>query len=143
VKVIRFGVSPMAVMVVSFLATFQRGHSESLVMWQAAIASPGLLHLFHTSTLIANPPQVSETSSDIPLPDGKGRDKAKAVCGTCHGTDIWAKQHHTRDEWGAVIDSMTSRGMKASDADLDTVLDYLSAHFAPKKDNPPPSEQPQ
>jgi len=136
----------MAALIASPLAVVQSGHSESLAMRVAAIAPRGL---FRTSMLIAFPPQdspasasASQTSSDIPLPDGKGRDKARAICGTCHGTDIWARKRHSRDEWGAVIDSMTSRGMHASDADQDTILDYLSAHFAPVRDNSPPSQQP-
>src|SRR5580704_2416637 len=51
------------------------------------------------------PAQNPATTGDIPLPEGKGRDLAIKSCSTCHATNIWAVQHHTRDEWSSVIDN--------------------------------------
>jgi cytochrome c5 len=149
VKVIRFGTIALVILVASLLTACQ---SERLAVCEAplvAIASPELLHLLHVSPLMTESQQSSETSGqdenakgDTPLPDGEGRDTTKKVCGKCHSTDIWAKKRHTRDQWSAVIDDMTAKGMNASDKDLDTVLDYLSAHLAPEKESTPAPPSP-
>lgn len=70
--------------------------------------------------------------ADIPLPDGPGKDTTQRLCGTrCHSTDIAAKQHHDADRWDAIIENMVSKGLEASDDDLQAVNDYLAAHFGP------------
>ena len=80
----------------------------------------------------------TETNPDIPLPEGPGRDTTKRVCSTCHSTNVWASQHHTREEWSAVIDNMISKGLTASDDELAEVNTYLAKSFPPipKKDAP-------
>ncbi len=75
--------------------------------------------------------------SDIHLPEGEGKDTAIRLCGTCHGTDVFARQRHDKDKWNQIIDNMTSKGMEASDDDLDKVATYLAAYLGP---NSPPVE---
>src|SRR5216684_2928004 len=66
------------------------------------------------------------------LPDGTGRDVTHKVCGsTCHGPDIVMGKGRTRDEWTAVVNTMVSRGAKASTAELTQISEYLSSHFGP------------
>jgi hypothetical protein len=76
---------------------------------------------------------------DIPLPEGKGRDLTKKMCGTCHSNNVWAIQKHTSEKRSSIIDNMVSKGLEASDDDLATVNDYLAANFAPSasKDTAP------
>ena len=145
VKLIRFASAALIAIVALLLVSCGSERVESFSTVTAAAASPNLLKLIRVSMLIAaQQPSQSSTpdqsaGSEVPLPDGPGLDTVKKVCTNCHSSDTWAKQRHTRDEWSAVIDDMTARGMNASDKDLDTVLDYLSIHFAPeKKDTPPP-----
>lgn len=67
------------------------------------------------------------------LPDGAGRDIVQRVCGsTCHGAELVAGKGYTRDSWGAVVNSMVSRGAKASDTELAAIVDYLAANLPPK-----------
>ena len=74
------------------------------------------------------------------LPEGKGKDLVQQKCVMCHAANVWTSQRHTKDQWGAVLDNMTSKGLQASDDELDTMLDYLSQNFAPvSKDAPPPA----
>ena len=145
-SLIRIGVAALTTLAALLLSPCQTNSVESFATLPIAIVSRSLLKLMDEPTPIAQqqPSRLGaqvQNTSDIPLPDGPDRDVTKMVCDKCHNSDTWAKHHHTRDEWSAVIDDMTTRGMNASDKDLDTVLDYLSAHFAPaKKDDsaPPP-----
>jgi len=85
--------------------------------------------------------QTSSAQDVIPLPEGEGKDITKRVCSKCHSTNTFAQQRHTRKQWSSIIDNMVSKGMVASDDDLDGILDYLAANFPPepKKDVPAPS----
>jgi hypothetical protein len=77
---------------------------------------------------------------DVPLPEGKGKEMTQKTCSTCHANNVWTGQHHTRDQWNQIIDNMVSKGMKASDDDLDTIADYLAANFGPAtKTTAPPA----
>ena len=67
------------------------------------------------------------------MPAGPGKDLVQRVCGsTCHGSEIVMGKGYTRDGWGAVTNSMVSRGAKASDTELTEIVDYLSKSFPPK-----------
>jgi hypothetical protein len=99
----------------------------------------------HLAMQAATDQKKTEANPDIPLPEGPGRDTTKRVCSTCHSTNVWASQHHTRDEWSAVIDSMISKGLTASDDELAEINTYLAKSFPPlpKKDAPSePSPKP-
>ena len=72
-----------------------------------------------------------DTQSAPVLPDGKGKDLVQQKCVTCHAANVWMSQHHTRDQWGTVLDDMTSKGLQASDDELDTIVDYLAQNFGP------------
>jgi cytochrome c oxidase cbb3-type subunit 3 len=67
------------------------------------------------------------------LPPGLGRDTVQRVCGsTCHGAELVTGKGYTRDSWGAVVNSMVSRGAKASDTELTEIVDYLAKNLPPK-----------
>jgi cytochrome c5 len=82
-------------------------------------------------------------AKEIPIPEGKGSDVTKRVCTGCHSSDLWASQRHTKDEWSGVIDQMLSKGLQASDDEIETINTYLATYLgpAPKKDaDPSPSK---
>jgi hypothetical protein len=86
----------------------------------------------------------AKKSDDTALPEGKGRDLALKDCTNCHAVSVWTKKHHTREEWSSVIEDMVAKGLNAPDEDLDTITDYLAAHFGPTKSVPPsPAPEPQ
>jgi len=72
-----------------------------------------------------------------PLPEGKGKALAVTDCTTCHAANTWTSQRHTRDQWNVILDTMVSRGLTASDEDLDTIGEYLATNFGPVKKDPP------
>lgn len=83
-----------------------------------------------------------KAKSDDPLPDGKGKDVTVRVCSGCHAVTTFASQRHTTEQWSSIIDNMVSKGLDASDADLDTITTYLSTYLAPPKDSNQPAAQP-
>jgi DNA uptake protein ComE-like DNA-binding protein len=71
---------------------------------------------------------VSSASAQA-LPEGAGRETVVKVCGTCHPPERGASVRLTRDGWQDVITRMVGLGLKASDEDLATALEYLSTQF--------------
>jgi hypothetical protein len=78
----------------------------------------------------------ADAQTEIPLPEGKGKDVTKRVCSSCHATNVFAQRRYTSEKWSSVIDNMVSKGLDASDADLATINDYLATNLGPKKDAP-------
>jgi hypothetical protein len=82
--------------------------------------------------------------SDDPLPEGKGKDVVMRLCSGCHAVTVFSKERHTPEKWASIVDNMVSKGMDASDEELDTINTYLSTNLAAPKDAPPatPPESP-
>jgi hypothetical protein len=74
--------------------------------------------------------------SDDPLPEGKGKDVVMRLCSGCHAVTVFSKERHTPEKWASIVDSMVSRGMDATDEELDTINTYLSANLAAPKEAP-------
>jgi competence protein ComEA len=66
------------------------------------------------------------------LPDGPGKAVTERMCKPCHGLDNVVRARRTPDKWAEIVDDMVSRGAKGTDAEVDQVIEYLSAHFGPK-----------
>ena len=67
------------------------------------------------------------------LPEGAGRDAVQRVCGSsCHGPEIVSGKGYSRDNWATVVNSMVSRGAKASAAEFGEIVDYLSKNLPPR-----------
>jgi hypothetical protein len=75
-------------------------------------------------------------SEDDPLPEGKGKDVVKRLCSGCHAVTVFAKERHTPEKWASIVDNMVSKGMDASDEELDTINTYLSTNLAAPKEAP-------
>lgn len=65
------------------------------------------------------------------LPDAKGKETVDKVCSVCHPSTDVSRFRKSKDEWQAVIDDMLTKGADASDADLDTIVNYLTKCFGP------------
>lgn len=63
------------------------------------------------------------------LPDGPGKAQTEKICSQCHEIERSVSLRQDRAGWQATIDKMVSLGAKASDKDLQSVLDYLTAHY--------------
>jgi len=72
--------------------------------------------------------QVAEAQPQ--LPDGPGKKTVEKVCFKCHGPENVLKKRHTKAQWDKVLDTMAENGAKATDAEFEEVLNYLSRYFA-------------
>jgi competence protein ComEA len=63
------------------------------------------------------------------LPDGPGKAETLRVCSQCHEVERSISPRQDRAGWQATIDKMSSLGMKATDDEVQTVLNYLSTHY--------------
>jgi cytochrome c oxidase cbb3-type subunit III len=67
------------------------------------------------------------------LPEGPGQAVVQRVCGaTCHGAEIVSGKGYSRDNWATVVNSMISRGAKASAGEFGEIVDYLSKNLPPR-----------
>ncbi len=63
----------------------------------------------------------------------KGREQTAASCGLCHAPAMITGKHFSADKWAETVDHMVDKGAKVSDADYDTIVDYLARNYGPEK----------
>lgn len=63
------------------------------------------------------------------LPDGPGKAETQKVCSQCHELERSLSLRQDRAGWQATINKMVDLGAKASDAEIASVLEYLSSHY--------------
>jgi mono/diheme cytochrome c family protein len=66
------------------------------------------------------------------LPEGPGRDVMVRVCSQCHSPEVAAQQRLDPTGWKALVDQMANNGAQASDAEFNTITQYLATSFPPK-----------
>ena len=65
-----------------------------------------------------------------PLPGGGPAKKVvAAVCGACHDVDTAIGERRTKEGWKATVEAMVNRGARATDNEVNTVIEYLSRYF--------------
>jgi competence protein ComEA len=69
------------------------------------------------------------------MPDGPGKAETQKLCTQCHELARSVSLRQDRAGWGATVNKMVTLGAKASDADLQAVVTYLSTYF-PAEDIP-------
>jgi competence ComEA-like helix-hairpin-helix protein len=63
------------------------------------------------------------------LPDGAGKEATRKICGNCHEITTVISSRRTKIAWEQMVDDMITRGAEGSDADMETVVAYLTANF--------------
>ncbi len=96
--------------------------------------------LFVTQSQTSTP--VPAKKADAPLPDGDGKDLVIKKCSTCHETNMFSRRRYDKDHWNQILDNMTSKGMDATDAELDTISTYLTTNLGPTSPVPDPATPP-
>jgi competence protein ComEA len=69
------------------------------------------------------------------IPDGKGKDVVERICLACHGPENFTGKALNKAEWEEVISEMVAMGATGTDAEFDTIAQYLAATFPVKKVN--------
>jgi type II secretory pathway component PulK len=65
-----------------------------------------------------------------PFPDRPGKKTVEKLCGSCHGLQIMAAMRKTKAAWRATVDEMVTKGMEASDADIEEAIAYLGRYLS-------------
>jgi mono/diheme cytochrome c family protein len=68
-------------------------------------------------------------AKEIALPTGAGKDLVQARCVLCHDLGRVVGSTRSKADWEAITNNMVERGLKASPADIQTMVSYLSAQF--------------
>jgi len=68
-------------------------------------------------------------AKDISLPAGAGKDLVQARCVLCHDLGRVVGSTRSKADWEAITNNMVERGLKATPADVQTMISYLSAQF--------------
>lgn len=64
------------------------------------------------------------------LPEGAGKATMQKICGGCHAPEIVMGRHETREGWEQIVSNMVDKGANGTDAEFDTIIQYLAANFS-------------
>jgi competence protein ComEA len=67
----------------------------------------------------------TRASQSRPMPDGPGKAETQKMCSTCHELDKSLSLKQDRAGWQRTVEKMVAFGMKASDTEVNTVIEYL------------------
>lgn len=65
----------------------------------------------------------------VDLPEGPGRVPTEKLCKQCHDVERSVSLRQDRDAWNRTLNKMVAFGMKGTDEELTSVLEYLSKQF--------------
>ncbi len=71
----------------------------------------------------------SSAGQGRPMPDGPGKAETQKLCTQCHELDKSLSPRQDKTGWQRTVEKMVAFGMKASDADLALVTDYLAKSY--------------
>jgi mono/diheme cytochrome c family protein len=71
-------------------------------------------------------------SKEMTLPAGTGKDLVQMRCVLCHDLGRVVGSTRSKADWESITNNMVERGLKASPADIQTMVAYLSSQFGTK-----------
>jgi len=80
---------------------------------------------------------MAQTPEDA-LPAGPGKATFEAKCSTCHGVGRVLIYKRTKAQWATTVSAMQEKGLMATDAEIDQIVDYLTVAL-PAPPEPAPS----
>src|SRR5690242_12402640 len=89
-------------------------------MWHSV-----LLTLALTLFVAGNWPP-SSAGQGRPMPDGPGKAETQKFCSQCHELNQSLSLKQDRAGWRTTVDKMVAAGMKASEAEVNLIVEYLS-----------------
>jgi len=67
------------------------------------------------------------------LPAGTAKPIVQQHCAGCHAIKVVTSKRASKQQWASIVDQMVSRGAEVDDDDIESVVEYLAANFAPAK----------
>ncbi len=71
----------------------------------------------------------SSANQARPMPDGVGKAETQKMCATCHDLDKSLSLKQDRNGWQRTVEKMVAFGLKTTDAEITTVVDYLTRSY--------------
>jgi len=68
-------------------------------------------------------------SSQVVLPEGKGKETLQTACTVCHGLKEIVTQKMSHDEWKDKVNEMITNGAEVPPDAIDPLVDYLAKSF--------------
>lgn len=87
-----------------------------------------LLKLSIICCAMAMPVCFGAAAQDL-LPGSAGVEVVRDKCTTCHEADLIVQQRLTKTGWTREVEKMIRWGTEVTDAEKNTIIDYLAAHF--------------
>ena len=69
------------------------------------------------------------TLTALELPEGPGREETERLCQGCHDIAQSVSLRQDRNGWAGTLTKMVGLGVKATDQELLTLVDYLAKHY--------------
>lgn len=105
-------------------------HTVNVMIWRGAQILP------EEVDLIASHLAQSSVSAEqaTTLPPGEGRELVTSACLGCHPIGVVIAPRRTAEEWKTTIEKMIDLGSVLTEAQKQTVTDYLTTHFGVEQD---------
>lgn len=112
----------------------RRWIAAALVGALVALVSESLVHDARSQTADRGrrPPTI-ESVYPGDLPEGAGREIGARACLMCHSASMITQQHKDSTAWGKTLNQMILWGAPVEGLERDTLRDYLTARFGPRK----------
>jgi hypothetical protein len=96
--------------------------------WLVAIA------LAFVTVLTSTPVSSGSIAPDDELPDGDGKKILQAHCRSCHElTEVTKfRGYYTKAQWRDIVMTMVEYGADLKQAEMDTLVEYLTEHLGKK-----------
>lgn len=78
----------------------------------------------------ASAPPSGKQGGDV-MPAGPGKELVLRSCVSCHDVSQVTSQRAGKDQWNKTVDKMIENGAILTDAEADTIIEYLSTNFGP------------
>src|SRR5262245_28557855 len=67
------------------------------------------------------------------LPDGKNKALVEKTCEACHELSLLTDRGRSKEDWGAVVQSMIAMGAEIKADDVSLIVDYLATAIPPRE----------
>jgi competence protein ComEA len=88
------------------------------------------LFTFALSLFVAGNWLPSSAGQGRPMPDGPGKAETQKYCSQCHELNQSLSLKQDRAGWRTTVDKMVAAGMKAPEAEVNLIVEYLSRNYA-------------
>lgn len=110
-----------------------RDNADTVIAFSLRGGAPGLpIRVPDTVTSLpasARPNAVSKADANPVLPEAEGKQLVTRICSKCHGIATFAASRMSAVEWKDEVDDMVARGAEGTDAEIRSVIDYLSRNL--------------